>query len=66
MIPKFFKWLLGEHLASSLSSILVGAAMVAGAAAASGDIDTKSLMTAAAVGAGTTITGMVGRRYGEK
>ncbi len=65
MLPKLFKWLLGEKLASSLGGLVVGAAAGAGGAAMSGDVSTRALAIGAISGAFAALAGAGGRAKGE-
>ena len=66
MIEKLIKWLLGDRYASSIGGILAGAATGAVTVAATGNLDSKSLMIGAAGGAVAALSGSGGRMMGEK
>ena len=66
MLPKLFKWLLGEKLASSLWGLLLSTfTTTASVVIATGDTSKKSLITGVIGGALSSIAAAGGRAKGE-
>ncbi|MCK9172008.1 MAG: hypothetical protein RBR03_09080 [Desulfuromonas thiophila] len=65
MLERFFNWLFGKKVASTIGGIAIGSATSVVVAASTGTTDSAGLITAATVGAAAALSGAGGRGTGE-